>query len=813
MPTAEADDISKNLKRRVLLPLALVFTILAAVFAYSNYRSGHHFIYLDMEQRLATVNVAFKKTLEIRGNRLLRGLEFLEQDDRLHKSLASGDRKRMQSIYADLFNRLRDQFGISHFYFIAADRTVLLRMHQPERHGDRIDRLTLIEAERTGRSNVGLELGPIGTLALRAVKPLHANGKLLGYIELSEEVQPAILDIFAVTGNEGLLVLHKSGLSRADWEGGMRMLGRKPDWDRLSTSVVAYSTLPQPSPTLDALLPEETHPHFKPAGEIGIGNRIFQTGFVPITDAAGHAVGDLAVLRDMTATVTHMRQELLTMTGIAMALGVLLTGLFWWILGRVQLRLSEARERLIDYLNHRRLAEAEIEQLAYYDPLTRLPNRRLLIDHVGHALAASIRDKHHGALLSVDLDHFNLFNDTRSHEIGDRLLVEVASRLRACVREIDTVARLSGDEFVILLEALAPERTTAAAQVEAICAKLRAALAEPIVLGTTNDHYHCTASIGVDLFCGGEATVEGLLKHADTAMHQAKAAGRDCVRFFDTVMQSVLETRAKLGADLRRARESGQLVPYYQPQLDQDGKTLGAEVLLRWIHPERGLVSPADFIPLAEETGLIVPIGHWVLETACWQLARWQGEAGRRDLQLAVNVSARQFRQPDFIDQVHAILDHTGANPARLKLELTESLLLDNVAVTIERMSALKALGIDISLDDFGTGYSSLSYLKRLPLGQLKIDRSFISDIATDPGDAAIVRTIIAMADSLGLAVIAEGVETAEQRDFLLRHGCTLFQGYLFSRPMPLEEFEAFLSTGAIRSVPVAEGAPSVTLE
>lgn len=793
LPKVEVDDIGENLKRRVLLPLAIVFTILAAVFAYSNYRSEHHFINLDTEQRLATVSIALKKTLEIRGNRLLRGLEFLEQDDRLHKTLASGDRKRMQSIYAGLFKRLRDQFGISHFYFIAADRTVLLRMHQPERHGDRIDRFTLIEAERTGRGSVGLELGPIGTLALRAVKPLRANGKLLGYIELSEEVQPAIQDILALTGNAGLLVLHKSGLSRTDWESGMRMLGRKPDWDRLPTSVVVYSTLPQTSSTLDALLPQEAHPHFKPTGEVGIVNRIFQTGFVPIADAAGHEVGDLVMLRDMTATVAHMRQEQLIMIAIAMTLGALLTGLFWLILGRVQLRLSDARERLIDYLNHRRLAEAEIEQLAYYDPLTKLPNRRLLIDRIGHALAASVRDKHHGALLSVDLDHFNLFNDTRGHEIGDRLLVEVASRLRTCIREVDTVARLSGDEFVVLLEALAPERTTAAAQVEAICAKIRAALAEPIVLGITDDHYHCTASIGVDLFCGGDATVEDLLKHADTAMHQAKAAGRDCLRFFDSAMQSVLETRAKLGADLRRARESGQLVPYYQPQLDQDGKTLGAEVLLRWIHPERGLVSPADFIPLAEETGLIVPIGHWVLETACRQLARWRGEAGKRDLQLAVNVSARQFRQPDFIEQVHAILDYTGANPARLKLELTESLLLDNVATTIERMGALKALGIDFSLDDFGTGYSSLSYLKRLPLGQLKIDRSFISDIATDSGDAAIVRTIIAMADSLGLEVIAEGVETTEQRDFLLRHGCTLFQGYLFARPLPQEEFDAFL--------------------
>lgn len=792
---AEAADPGANLRRQVLLPLLLVFMLLAVAFAYSTYRSERTFNLEAAEQQLSTINKALENTLELRGRRLLRALEFIDDSPLLREVLASGDRGRMMESFEGMFGRLRQRFDISHFYFIGPDRTVLLRLHQPDRHGDRLERTTILEAERTGSAFVGLELGPMGTLSLRAVKPIHVGNTLLGYVELSEEVLSTVQEVISLSGGEGLIVLHKEGLARPDWEAGMRMLGREPDWERLPGSVVTYSSLPQIPVALDRLLPEGAHPRFKSAGEIMAGERVFQAGFVPLFDVNKREVADLVILHDVTTTAIHMRQSLMTMVGIALMLGLLLVGLFGLILGRVQRTLVDSRMRLIDYLARHKLAEAEIEQLAYYDHLTRLPNRRLLHDRIKRALAVTARDGHHGAVLLIDLDHFNLLNDTRGHEVGDRLLLEVASRLPTCVRECDTVAHLGGDEFVILVEGLGRERAAAATQVEVIGEKIRTALARPIALDVGDDNYHCTASIGAELFAGGESTVDALLQHADAAMYQAKDAGRDALYFFDPAMQAVLEAHATLSADLRRALDLGQFVLHYQPQVDQNGAPLGAEALLRWTHPERGMVSPADFIPLAEQTGLIVPIGQWVLETACQRLAQWQQDDATRDLLLAVNVSARQFRQPNFVSQVQAVLERSGAMPSRLKLELTESVVLDDIASTIERMNALRALGVGFSMDDFGTGYSSLSYLKRLPLDQVKIDRSFVRDIATDSGDAAIVRTIIAMAGSLDLAVIAEGVETQEQLDFLVRYGCPLFQGYLFARPLPPDAFEAFLSS------------------
>ncbi len=321
--------------------------------------------------------------------------------------------------------------------------------------------------------------------------------------------------------------------------------------------------------------------------------------------------------------------------------------------------------------------------------------------------------------------------------------------------------------------------------------KILAAIAQPYLLAG----YKCrsTPSIGATLFRGHQNSIEELLKQADLAMYQAKTAGRNTLRFFDPEMQARVTDRAALEADLRDAVAQQQFILYYQPQVVADGRVTGAEALVRWLHPQRGMVSPADFIPLAEETGLILPLGNWVLEAACSQLARWASHANRADLSLAVNISANQLHQPDFVEQVLAVLGRTGANPRRLKLELTESLLVSDAENTIAKMAALKAQGVGFSLDDFGTGYSSLSYLKRLPLDQLKIDRDFVRDILVDPNDAAIAKMVVALAESMSLTVIAEGVEMEEQRDFLARHGCHAYQGYLFSRPLPLDEFEAFV--------------------
>lgn len=438
----------------------------------------------------------------------------------------------------------------------------------------------------------------------------------------------------------------------------------------------------------------------------------------------------------------------------------------------------------------RKAAEESAHQLAFYDPLTDLPNRRLLLDRLRQMISASARRKTYDAVLFIDLDNFKALNDTRGHDVGDLLLIEVADRLQASVRQGDTVARLGGDEFVITLTDLGDQVDQAIGKAETVSKKILETTSRTILLNGAE--YHGTSSIGVCLFRGDDVTVDELLKHADTAMYQAKNGGRNTVRFYDPAMQATLESRVRIESLIRQALPD-QFVLNYQLQAGRHGEVLGAEALLRWQHPEQGTIPPATFIPLAEDTGLILPIGEWVLRTACAQLKAWESDPKTRSLRLAVNVSVRQFHQADFVDRVLAALDDTAADPTKLKLELTESLLVKDVEDVIAKMSALKARGVTFSLDDFGTGYSSLSYLKRLPLDELKIDRSFVRDVLTDPDDASIALTIVALAKSLGLSVIAEGVETEAQRDFLARHGCNRYQGYLFSRPLPLDEFEQLL--------------------
>jgi diguanylate cyclase (GGDEF)-like protein/PAS domain S-box-containing protein len=435
-------------------------------------------------------------------------------------------------------------------------------------------------------------------------------------------------------------------------------------------------------------------------------------------------------------------------------------------------------------------AVAEIHRLAYYDSLTHLPNRRMLQERLGQALAVAPRHGLHGAILFLDLDNFKSLNDTRGHDAGDQLLIEVANRLRAIVSDGDIVGRLGGDEFVVLLQDLSGDDEAAAIQSKQMGEQILESLTHPYQL--EGYEFQCSASIGIRLF-RDQGTVEELLRHADIAMYQAKTTGGKSLCFFDPIMQTMVTARAEMDKDLRNALEKQQFKLYFQPQVDDNFHIIGAEVLLRWQHPEQGLISPLDFIPVAEKTSLILPIGQWVLETVYDQLKIWESNSLASHIQLAVNVSTRQFRQPDFVARIQQALSRKGISPALLKLELTESLVLDNIEDTIVKMLALKDIGVRFSLDDFGTGYSSFSYLTQLPLDQLKIDRSFVNNIGRQPTDAIIVQTILGMAQNLGLEVIAEGVETEAQRSFLEQHGCSIYQGYLFSEPLTVEEFELLI--------------------
>lgn len=452
---------------------------------------------------------------------------------------------------------------------------------------------------------------------------------------------------------------------------------------------------------------------------------------------------------------------------------------------------------LLRDITQQRRNEQEIRRLAFYDPLTGLPNRRLLMDRLRQAMATSKRTGEHGCVMFIDLDHFKTLNDTLGHDVGDELLQQVATRLNDCVRECDSVARLGGDEFVVLLESLSHCAEEAATQAEVVAHKILDTLGKPYRL--RGHDYTSTPSIGIVIFALDHESMEDLLKKADVAMYQAKSAGRNTACFFDPDMQAAAAHRAELEKDMRLGLARGEFVLHYQIQVGGDGHCIGAEALVRWNHPTRGMVSPASFIPLAETTGLILPLGGWVLETACQQLVAWSRNPATAHWTVAVNVSAHQFLRADFVATVAAVLAKTGANPNRLKLELTESMLVDDMESIIAKMNQLKAQGVGFSLDDFGTGYSSLSYLKRLPLDQLKIDQSFVRDVLTDPSDAAIARTVVALGHSMGLRIIAEGVESAGQYDFLAAAGCDAFQGYYFSKPLPVEALLREVDTLAVR--------------
>ena len=445
-------------------------------------------------------------------------------------------------------------------------------------------------------------------------------------------------------------------------------------------------------------------------------------------------------------------------------------------------------------ITQRKQSEALLHRLAYFDALTGLPNRALLHDRIAQAIRSGVRRESFGMLMLVDIDRFRQLNDTLGHAAGDRLLCEVAARLRASVREEDTVARHGDDDFAVLVERIGETEADALSHAEYVARKLQRTLQQPYVLGgTEGDRHFATLSFGISLFHDGVSSLESLLKQAEVALYRAKQDGRDIVRFFNPEMQAVVDAHARLEARMHEALEANAFRLFFQPQVNRRGVVIGAEALLRWPLDGGAMVSPAEFIPLAEDTGHIVRLGSWVLRSACAQLARWQMNEGTRHLKIAVNVSARQFHQPDFVASVKDTVRAAGVDPCRLELELTESAILSDMDETIRRMNELRALGIRFALDDFGTGYSSLSYLKRLPLDQLKIDQSFVRDMAEDEGSEAIVLAILSLSHALGLEVVAEGVERPEQRDFLRHHGCDCFQGYLFGKPLPMEAWGDFL--------------------
>jgi len=905
------EDISTGpILNRLMMGLSVMILIGAISVILLLVQQQRHFLNDSFRTRIDEVSSDLQKIIEQQTVGLTLAIQPIAEDERMKAALREGDRNRLLNEWQGVFESMQKENRLTHFYFLDKNRVCLLRVHNPKKYGDLIDRFTAQKAEWSHKRSSGIEIGPLGTFTLRVVQPIYDHEILIGYIELGKEIEDILEGLHERTTDNIAVLIHKKYLKRHPWEEGMRMLGRESNWNQLPDDAIIYTShkkIPEPFLELVRSYKNDRLLHRVTDKEISYAEKDWRVTMIPIKDASDKEIGDMMLMND----VTLENEKFIRFIVISATFGMILMGAFLGsvflllrrtdsAIRRQQSNLKESEERfeqlaeqsrtfiwevdskgkltyvsdmvekVLGYrseelvgkkyfydfhpsegkesfkktvcevfegkvsfenftnlavdregetvwlttngiamvsndgtflgyrgsntdISERKYSEEKINGLSFFDQLTALPNRTLLLDRLKQAMAAGSRSGNYGALLFIDLDNFKTLNDTLGHEIGDSLLKLVAQRLSGCVREGDTVSRFGGDEFVVVLEGLSTDETDAATASELMAEKILASLNQPYFLGGIN--HRSSASIGITLFKGDDTSIDDLMKQADLAMYKSKDAGRNNLSFFDPNMEHTLKERALLENDLRIGIEEKQFILYYQAQVVNHGHITGAEALVRWKHPKRGILSPMEFIPVAEETGLIIPLGEWILKTACAQLAEWSRIPKMADITIAVNVSARQFSQNDFVEQVLSTLRENGADPKKLKLELTESLFVQDVEEVIEKMVALKNEGVSFSLDDFGTGYSSLSYLKRLPLDQLKIDKSFVRDLLIDPNDAIICKSTIALAESMGLSVIAEGVETQEQHSALSEIGCFSYQGYWFSRPVPLNEFEALHKT------------------
>lgn len=913
-----------RLKTVILLPLALVLVALLGMFYSSLYQHEKTSADQDFASDLRSAQTYYQRSLQQRSEKLGAALEAIVRDEVLQAALRARDRVALLDRAGPLFDHLRQRYGITHFYFEDASRVNVLRVHQPDRYGDTIDRFTTLAAERSGEITSGVELGPIGTFTLRVVAPIRDAHGLVGYVELGEEIEEVLHGVRNIIGVDFLLLIDKRFLTRKAWEEGMRMLNRYADWERLADVVAVHQTMDLPGENLTRVLSHAGARGRDMALRVGI--RHYYAGAFPVEEAGGRVVGRMILLRDKTQSQEGIHATMRSVSLFYLPVGALLFAMFYLITSRAQQRLETSRQQLVEQsreretlqarhilelederdklrraqedlrlaakvfensiegiiisdadanilrvnrafttitgyseeeavgqhtrmlrsdrhdnafyqalwasliefgywqgeiwnrrkngevypewltivavrneqgetlnylgvfadLSEKKLAEARAHHLAYYDPLTELPNRVLLEERLKQSISAAHGSGGLVALLHLDLDRFKTVNDTLGYAFGDKLLQAVAGRLAEQVRGSDTIARFGSDEFAVLLADIGSQKN-----VELVTRKILDALAEPFDLGI--QEVFVTPSIGIALYPADAENGDGLIRAADAAMSHTKAQGGNAYLLYSSAMNGEVSRRLALETSLRRALEREEFVLHYQPQIClQSGRITGVEALLRWQHPERGLVSPGEFIPLLEEIGLIVPVGEWVLRSACAQNHAWLN-AGLPPVRVAVNLSARQFRQGGLADMVCQTLHDSGLAPELLELEVTESILIQDLQATISTLHRLNAVGIQISIDDFGTGYSSLSYLKHLPISKIKIDQSFVRDICTDPDDAAIANAVISLGHSLKLRVIAEGVETLEQQEYLRAQACDEFQGYYFSRPLPAADFAQLL--------------------
>ena len=783
-----------NLKARILVPLLVVPIILSLIVASGIYRLETEHMTTRVRTNEQSMRQVYAMSLEIRAKKLGGVITSILENDRLLKAFKTGNRQALLEQARPLFERLQHTAGITHFYFHSPDRVNLMRIHLPNHFGDVINRQTLLNAASSGETAYGAEVGSFGAFALRAVAPWYDHGALVGYIEFGASLDDIIETFIDMFGVEPYMLMSKNLVMRERWQGMMLRLDRPSNWDLLPTAVIiAGAPRPMPQGLIDILALRPLDSSFSNE-QIVDDKRTYITGEIILKDVSDMTVGKLIMLTDITRSLGELNLTMRVLAGVAAVLGALVLAFFYLVLNNAERLFTASHDKIVADAHAREQLQsehiAELERLALFDPLTDLPNRQLLQDRIDDAIVEARRGNYPLALAVLNLSRLREINNTLGHNAGDVVLKQIARRLQEALRSGNTIARLGGDEFGVMM----PKTDRALA--ELTVAKLQALL--EVSFDVEGIPVSISASFGIAFYPEDSADTYHLIQHADVAMREARRLHRGIV-IYNADHDPYSLRKVKLFSELASALVKRELFLQYQPKADMNDPSNIKEVeaLVRWQHPTEGLISPAEFVPLIEKTALITTLTRYVMEEALRQCARWKKQG--TDIRVSVNISVFDLYAADFAQHISDLLKRFGLTPANLMLEVTENTVMEEPETTIRVLSQIKEMGVELSIDDFGTGHSSLAYLQRLPVTELKIDRSFICDMINNTNDETIVRSTIQLAHSLGLRVVGEGIEDRETWDMLHSLGCDIIQGYYVSPPLLADDLSDWLDESGLR--------------